>query len=115
MIKNLNDELKELSTKMMVVAKEYRDYRSKYSECKYNVNRMLAVKIPELMKTKKGIGVEMAMTMSLNDKEFDTQYKGFIYYEARFKGTERIFEAIKTRIMTIQSQMKFYRDQESTY
>ena len=106
-------KLNALTDELMGYAKEYTDARRKYAESKVKLDKMLAVRLPKYFSDRKSMGIESAIIKGLEDRtyqdcdKFGEHYKGMVYYEALYKGYERILDAIESKIMTIQSLMKF--------
>ncbi len=117
----IQEDIKELTTELSKVATDYRKARVKYSQNIYEMKRMLAERLIIYRKQKKGLGVDMAILMAMGDTEyqdkekFTEHYKGVSYWEALYKGLSKQFEAIQSQIMALQSLMRFYRDNDSSY
>jgi len=118
---NAQKQIFDLNTQLVAVSKEYRDARCKYAECHYNMKKALSSLIPRYQQDKKNLGVDMAILKALDDKTFkdkdafNVAYKGYIYYEALYKGVEKQFDAIQGQIMSIQSLLKYYKSNDGTY
>lgn len=109
MNENYQQEILRLSEDMLQQSKNYSKAR-KESAISFSIIKLeLAKAYSELKGDKKIFGYDLALIMlreNAND-ELLNHFKIYEEKEAEYKGLEKILEALKTRIMAIQSVMKY--------
>jgi len=97
------EDMLTLSDRKLDIATQYKEAQINYSKNKTIYQRLLG---KQIMKNEK-MGIEKLISLSMADKEFDTAYKGYQYYKAYSKGLEAEIDAIGTKIISIQSFLKY--------
>ena len=100
----------DLSQKKMDCAKDYKKAQEDYAKNKVEYIRLLGKCIMANPK----MGIEKLKSLAMEDNNFKTAYLGYEYNKALSKGYEAELDAINTRIISIQSYMK-YCSTEDTY
>lgn len=106
------NQILALSEDLYHKSSEYKQACVKYSEHNFNYQRLLGIRIMQLSNKKPAI--EKIIAEALADetkkdfKDFCLHYKGYEYYRALKNGLEAELEAIRTKIMALQSVMKYY-------
>jgi len=96
-------DMMQLSEQKYQIALEYKDAKKKYAEHKIGYIRLLG---KEIMKNEKK-AIDKIISLAMKDKEFDTYYKGYEYFKALAIGLEAELDAISTKIISIQSWLKY--------
>jgi hypothetical protein len=104
-------EILALSEELGQVSHEFKLACVKYSEHFYNFQRLLGIRIMRMANKKPAI--EKIISEALADdtepdyEAFCLHYKGYEYYRALKSGLEAQIEAIKSKIMSRQSIMRY--------
>lgn len=106
-------ELHELTTRRVDLANKYAVERKTYGESKAEIDIILAGYILDMQEKKKNIGYEMALiTLIARKPEVGQVYKKMISHYNNYKAIEKMIDATESRIMSLQSVMKFYREND---
>ena len=110
---NLIDEASELSNKHLNASYEYYNLQKKYGKVKAELNIIYASKSQEINEIKKNAGYDTGMLIMIGKYPlYQNPYKEMINLEQQCKGLDKVIEAIKSRIMYIQSIMKYQLEGE---
>ncbi len=104
-----------LSAELVDLSRQYADARNASAEAKKNMDIILAARyLDGFLAKKKNLGIDMAYLMLINEEidptghsEIKEYYETYHVKEAEYKGIEKMIEAISSRIMLIQSVMKY--------
>lgn len=100
-------EVQKMANELVSYAKKYAEARNKASEAKYNLNIILANNINVLREKKSNIGYETALIMLMDlVPESRTYYKDLMFWEAKYKGLERIQESMNSQLILAMSLIK---------
>lgn len=101
-------EMVKLADELIKVSRMYEDSRDKAGKAKSSLDIILSTKLDIIRESKPNIGYDMAMLMLINlDISCREMYKEMIEETSKYKGLERIIEALKTKISLGQSVMKY--------
>jgi hypothetical protein len=109
-------ELLKLSDTRIDLARKYAIQRKKYGEVKSEIDILYASRLLALLEKKKNLGYDLGLLMLISEEhEFgmtmlSTMYKDMIKHYNNYKAVEKMLDAIETKIMSIQSIMKYNRD-----
>ena len=111
-------ELGALTDEQINLSREYQESRLKSAEAKLKLDILLASNyLNDFRSAKKNLGYEMAILMMLEaDESPETlqYYREYSIETGRYKGIERLLDAIATKISYAQSMMKYAVDGERT-
>jgi hypothetical protein len=106
-----SEQVLALSEELDTISNQFKDACVKYSEHFYNFQRLLGIRIMRLENKKpaieKIICEALADDKQADHKEFCLHYHGYEYNKALKTGLEAQIEAIKSKIISRQSIMKF--------
>ena len=109
-----DQELEELTVRRVDLANKYAVERKAYGEAKAEIDIIFAGKIISMTEKKKNLGYEMGLIllMAQEGEYFRELYKKLITHLNNYKALERMIDAVESKIMTKQSIMRFYRDND---
>lgn len=101
----------ELTNEIIDLSRQYRNAREASAQAECDLNVILASKLAEIREEKANVGLEMAHIMLMErdatSKELYVEYKK---YEGLYKGLEKVIRALETKVIYIESVMKFERE-----
>ena len=113
-ISNAYENLK-LADELIETAKEYSQARERAGKAERELNIFLVGNLSTIREKKPNIGYDMAVLMLLEiEPEAKSIYTEYKHFESKYKGLEKILEAIKSKISLVQSQMKWQQSGEIT-
>lgn len=108
-----NDDSKhliDLAEENIKIAKEYYKARKEYAEAKLYLDLQIALEMPLLQAKRKNIGYDMAILSIVeikgNSDECRGYYETLIKQKSKYKGLEKVMNAISNRISLGQSLIK---------
>jgi len=106
-LKDYQDTIEE----QIKLSKEYALYRRQAGEAKRGLDILLAANILSIKADKPNAGYDMAviLLMATNDAA-RIYHKEVVEAESKYKGIEKILEALQTKISFAQSVMRFEKD-----
>lgn len=108
-------DLQKLTDDHIAFAEEYRIARLKAAKAKEQFYIILTSLLPEIRKQKRNIGLEMANIEAMRMNDMAKQLWGeWQEEEAKYKGLEKLIEAIRSKISLSQSIMKWAAEKEIT-
>lgn len=113
------EEILKLADKRRDLATKYAVQRKKYGETKSEIDILYAAKLLSLLEKKKNLGYELGMLMMIaNEKKegvdiLTNMYSDMIKHYNNYKAIEKMLDALETKIMAIQSIMKYNIDQDT--
>ena len=111
-ISNAFDNLK-LADELIETAKEYSQARERAGKAERELNILLVGNLSAIRDKKPNIGYDMAILMLLEiEPEAKSIYTEYKHFESKYKGLEKILEALKSKISYIQSVLKYSLDGE---
>ena len=111
-IRGHEEVLMKIADERIKLASEYQYERSLYGEARFNLNIELAKNVKRFNEIKKNMGFDTGLIMLIGeDLEKDTpllqkDYKDYIESLEKFKGYERLIDALKDKSIAIQSIIK---------
>jgi hypothetical protein len=114
MLKSYDEEIIDITSKRIDLANKYAKERKEYGLAKSEIDILLAAKIIKLTETKKNLGYEIGLIMLMAEGGIDviTVYKSMVQHYNNFKAIERMLDAMDSKVMGIQSIMRFNRENE---
>jgi len=111
---SFEEELQHLTDNRLKLANKYATERKAYGEAKAEIDILFASKILKLTEKKKNLGYETGLIMMMAEEgdEFRKLYKEVITRENNYKAIEKMIEAVESKIMTRQSIMRYYREND---
>lgn len=105
-------ELEELTQQVCSLANIYMASRSLSGEAKTKLDIILASKLKDLRKIRSNIGYDMGLIalMEDGDKEIENYYTTYMTETDKYKGLEKVINALETKISVIQSMLKYEKD-----
>lgn len=101
-------ELSKLANSQIHFAGMYQKSREKAGKAKAELDTLLAANLLSIRERKSNVGYEMALLMLMeNNKVAKNLYQEMIEEKARYKGLEKMIEALQSKISLAQSQMKY--------
>lgn len=101
-------ELSTLAEEQIKCARDYMEARKKAGKAKGELDILLVASLKSIRERKSNVGYDMAKLMLCEDNETARGlYKEEITQTARYKGLEKIMEALQSRISLDQSVMKY--------
>ena len=101
----------ELTNKLIKLSEDYYEARMKASEAKLSLDYMLASKYEEIRTIKSNVGIESAyvilMELEPTTKKF---YQDMTHYTNKYKGLEKIMDAMRTKVSLWQSLCKWEKE-----
>lgn len=109
-----DQELTELTDRRIELANKYASERKAYGEAKAEIDILFAGKILKMAEKKKNMGYEtgLIMMMAEEGEYFRELYKKTITHLNNYKALERMIDAVESKIMTRQSIMRYYREND---
>jgi len=106
-------ELVALSKEGERLSKIYAGDRKAYGERKAELDIVFAGSILSLTEKKKNIGYETGIIMLISEKpEFQGTYQDMVKHYNNYKAVEKMIDAVNSRIMAIQSIMRYNRERD---
>lgn len=107
-------ELQELTKRRIELANKYATERSAYGKAKADIDIIFAGKIISMTEKKKNLGYEMGLIllMAQEGEYFRELYKSLVTHLNNYKALERMIDAVESKIMSLQSIMRFYREND---
>ena len=105
-------ELQKLTNDHIAFAEEYRQARAKAGKAKREFYIFLAARLPEIRKERKSIGLEMATLAAILDENVKMCWEEWQMWEDKYKGLEKLIDALKVKISLTQSIMKYFLEGE---
>ena len=97
----------EIAEHNIQLAEQYLVVRTDYAEAKIQIDLQIALKMPELSKSRKNIGYDMALINLIQlYPENIPNYQIIIRKENEYKGLEKVLNASSSRISVGQSLIK---------
>ena len=97
-------------------SKRYYEARKKFAQARYNLTLLLIPKQEDKDYRKASFEKQLLMllgeTPENHKKEVHEYYKDFVTYEQEYKGLEVLVESISSRISSLQSLMKWVREND---
>lgn len=118
MLKTSTEKLEEINEEHKSKAYEYFDYRVKAVKAKNYITKELVERLPKYRKQKSNIGVEMAHLWRFeeasheNDQEYLQNYYDYENFTAKYKGIERVLDALHSQSIALQSSIKYIGNAE---
>lgn len=106
-------DIMTLTDKVIALSEEYEVERKAFGQAKSDIDVLLAGQILGFLGTKKNLGIDMAYEMLIasykqnNSTVAEELYKEMIRHENNYKALERIIDANASKVMAIQSIMKY--------
>ena len=111
-----SEELNRLSTHLGKLSREYFETRKKFGETKHNLFILL---VPhqgtdgfQRASIDKQLINLLAITPEHHKDEVYSTYKSYISLQEAYKGLEKLLDAYSSRIMALQSLMKWQREND---
>ena len=102
-----NELLERYAEENIITAHEYLDARNEYAEAKLYMDVQLALNLPELREVRSNIGYDMSLIMLVEKTpEIKPYYEDMVKNKNRYKGLDKVMNAISTRISLGQSLIK---------
>jgi len=115
-LQNYDQRLESLTAERVRLAKKYADQRKIYGMRKAELDVLLAGKILSLVEKKKNVGYEVAVLMCMADEKdgkiFADIHKEMTTSYNNFKAIERMLDALESQIMSVQSIMRYNREND---
>ena len=101
------EQIQKLSCDLVAFAKEYATARNKEAEAKFKINILLSANFDKLREKKSNVGHEIALVMLIElVPEAKDHYKEMLYWEGRYKGLEKILDAMNSQLILAMSLIK---------
>lgn len=101
-------ELSELASHQIKLAKEYAEQRTKSGNAKADLDLILTANIGYIREKKANVGMDMAYIMLMeSSKAASNLYKEWQLSENNYKGLEKLIEAHQSKISLEQSIMRY--------
>ncbi len=101
------NEVVELGQERINLSREYYEYLEQSYEAKRKLDTLLASKLKDIRERKSNVGYDMAILMLMEDSEDAVAYnKDWKDNQAKYKGLEKIIEAIGSQVSLFQSIWK---------
>lgn len=100
-------DLTAIAIQINTFAFELKNKLIEQAKAKVLVDKLLSEKMPGLIQTKKNVGIDSAIVLSLADEKFANAYNDYMTSKASCDGLKAVIEALSTQIMLAQSLMKF--------
>jgi hypothetical protein len=112
-IEDYEQELLRLTNERQRLANKYAADRKAFGESKATLDILFAGSILSLAEKKKNIGYETGIIMLIAEKpEFQEDYKKMITHFNNYKAIEKMIDSVESRIMAIQSIMRYNRERD---
>lgn len=99
--------LKDIADQQIKNSEAYAQARKEAGEAEADLKILLAPALKEMRKTKKNLGVEMAVLFFIAENEIARNlYEIWIKQEAIYKGLEKILDSYSAKLIMEQSIMK---------
>lgn len=110
MLEDYEQEINRLSVSRIDLSNKYATERKAYGEAKAEIDILLTGYIIEMQEKVKSIGYERSLlTLVAMKPEMKETYRATIKHFNNYKAIERMIDAHDSRIMAIQSIMRFNR------
>ena len=104
-------EYNQIIDEQIKLSREYALYREAAARAKQSLDILLAASFASFRKEKSNLGYEAALIMLMEDnEEAMILYKELKENEAKYKGLEKILEALQAKVSFGQSVMKYIRE-----
>lgn len=114
MLKSDDEILLELCDRRIDLANKYATERKEFGEYKSAIDLKLAKKIMSMQEKKKNLGYEIAVLMlCAEDEEAQVINEKLVRAYNNYKAIEKMIEAVESRIISMQSIMRFFRTNEN--
>lgn len=101
----------ELTNQIIDLSLKYKEAREKSANAQCDLNVILASKLASIREEKSNVGLEMALVMLMEkDTTAMELYAEYKKNEGTYKGLERVIKSMETKIIYIESVMKFERE-----
>lgn len=115
-MQDYTEQLLDLANSRLVLANKYAAERKHYGDFKAKLDIALAGKLLQLMEKRKALGYEMATLMLVGEHpELVEVYQDMIKSYNNFKAIERMLDAHDSKTMSIQSIMKYNKENDGGY
>ncbi len=107
-------QLEKYSSERIRLANKYAKDRKEYGDCKAGLDILFAAKILKLTEKKKNLGYETGLLLMIaesGETERDL-YKKMITHYNNYKAIEKMLDALESKIMSIQSVMRYNREND---
>lgn len=115
-ILDYSEQLASLTNSRLEFATKYAKERKAYGEVKGEIDIIYASKILGMLERKKNLGYETGLLMLIAQEKAEgvqilsDMYKEMIKHYNNYKAVERMLDALETKIMSIQSIMRYNRE-----
>lgn len=107
-------ELYDLTSQLRTLARQYYNTRKAYGEAKHGLHILLVPHQGEDGFKRASIDKQilnmLSITLDNHKEEVYAMYKDYIELEEKYKGLEKLIDATSSRIMAIQSLMRWERE-----
>ena len=109
-----DEELRELTDRRIDLANKYAVERKAYGETKSEIDIIYAAHILRLTEKRKVLGYETGLILLMAEEGdyFKELYIKMIGSYNNYKAIEKMIEAVESKIMSMQSVMRFYREND---
>ena len=112
-MKDYTEQLVELAESRIKLANKYAVERKKYGELKAELDIFLAGKLLSLLEKKGNLGYETGLLMLIAEQpDLAPTYKEMIERFNNFKSIERMLDAHDSKTMSIQSILKYNKEND---
>lgn len=115
-MKTYDEQLEMYTDRRIDLATKYAKERKAYGDAKSEIDIIYASRIITLVEKKKNLGYETGLLMLIaQEKESGVEilseiYQSMIKHFNNYKAIERMIDAIESKIMSIQSVMRYNRE-----
>jgi len=112
---------KELLDERIQLSRDYSKNRELAYQAKYNIEMLLVANLSRIRKEKPNVGYDMAILILMEDGFLDDvtaqiareHYKNFTKHTSKYKGIEKILNAMDSKVSFSQSLMRYQRQGET--